>query len=363
MLLVVTLALGGLIVTWAAADPSSESDRSAITSPIVEDPTTTTSPLLEPVLSEPPIVDPLDGRVPGYPGTLVLAMGTTRGTQLWHWNTGPDAVLSKTPPIADLYDARPDPTGSVVAAVRRFGNEAPSLRMATGPEWFPVFWGAGQFAWHPTEPGAIAWTGDEAPGEQTTVHIGQWNGDGVYYRPLQLPGGNALGGSELENRLVAFDRHGLVFERRAERTMVRVERIDALGTTLGSVDGVFVGSSPDGVIAVSDGFTTRLVSGESLTQQDVLGGVYHSMVWADDGRIAAADRESTRVDLIDGSATRSVEVGGIGPAVLTWSPDGRFVVASGHAGEDPVLVFIDSATLDTTILLVSAHPVAAVALP
>lgn len=364
LVLVLGMALGGLVVTWAAADPSSESERSAITSPTVDDAPSTTV-VSDIALPAPPIPDPLDQRVPGFTGTLVLTMGTSEGTEVWRWGTGGDGVLERTAPTPDLYDAVPDPTGSVVAAIRRFGREAPSLRMATAAEWSPVFWGVGQFARHPTEPGAVAWfEASDATDDDATIHMGRWNGDGVYFRPVYLPA--TADDSPIADRLVAFDRHGLVFERHlgtGGMASVRIERVNVLGTLLATVDGFFVGASPDGQVAVSDGVTTRLVDGASLDQTAQFGAVYHSMAWTGDGRIAAADREGTVVDLIDGAAIRSVEVGDIGPSVLTWSPDGRFIVASGHAGDDPVLAFIDSATLDLTVLLVSGHPVAAVALP
>lgn len=137
--------------------------------------------------------------------------------------------------------------------------------MATAAEWSPVFWGVGQFARHPTEPGAVAWfEASDATDDDATIHMGRWNGDGVYFRPVYLPA--TADDSPIADRLVAFDRHGLVFERHlgtGGMASVRIERVNVLGTLLATVDGFFVGASPDGQVAVSDGVTTRLVDGAS----------------------------------------------------------------------------------------------------
>ena len=88
------------------------------------------------------------------------------------------------------------------------------------------------------------------------------------------------------------------------------------------------------------------------------------VVWApDNARYAAAHFEGDSLDLADGAARRTVMVGDIRPRVLTWTPDGRFVLVAGEIASDPVIVFVDSATLDTRTVLVDAHPLAARVVP
>ncbi len=143
-----------------------------------------------------------------------------------------------------------------------------------------------------------------------------------------------------------------------------MQRIGTDGTPQGQVPGQFVGISSTGVVAVADGPGTRLLSGPGLETAAIIPATYTSVVWApDNARYAATHFEGDSIDLADGAARRTVTVGDITPRMLAWSPDGRFVLVAGEIASDPVIVFVDSATLDTRTVLVDAHPLAARVVP
>ena len=359
-MLAVVLAAGAIAVTWFSADPSMESGRAVVTTPEVEE-TPTTAPAVAPV-PEPPIPDPLDRRVRGFDGTLVIALGTGDGLEVRRWSSGPDGVLERSVPEDDLYDASFDASGRLVAAIRRYGREPPSLRVGSHGELSPIFWGAHSYAWHSHRPEALAWVSQGPREEQPMIHIGRSIDDGVYFKPAgTVPGFDFRDGLV---RLVAYDDWGFVFETwGTRREITTVTRLSPQGTPVATVEGWYIGASPTGRMAIGTEGRTVVLDAATLSPVPSLPSQYSSVAWADDGRMAATHFESTVVDLIDGSGVRSVDIGQIQPTALGWSADDRFVVLAGHAEADPVLVFVDAATLDTTTLFVSGHPIAAVALP
>lgn len=349
--LMAILAAGALAVTYLGANSATE--RSAVTAPSLPP---TQSTVLTRVVPSPPLADPLDRRVPGFTGTLVMTVATTDGTEIWRWSSGVDGVLQRSIPVPDLYDARPDASGTRVVALRRHGRDETSLQALdeTGA-LSPILFGAQGFAWHASRPTTILFASEHA-GDVPLLHAGQWTADGVWFKPAGLLAGyDLLQGNPIPDRLVGYDDDGIVIESRST-----VQRIGPEGRVAGSAPGTFVGMSPNGDVAVAIGAVTIIYSGAAMERRSQLSGAYSSIAWTGD-RIAATSAERSQVDLIDGAATRSVDVGPIHPTVLTWSADGRFVVVSGHVAEDPILLFIDSASLDTTSIIMTGCPVAATA--
>lgn len=359
-LVVALLALGAVTVTYLAGDPANESERSAITSPDVEDPPPIATNDLGDVIPDPPIPDPLDERVTGFGGDLRLIVFSNEGMERWRWTSGPDGVLEKSPAEPDLYGAAFDASGDLVAAIRRYGREAPSLRVAAPrTEMAPVFWGAESFAWHRTVTGGIAWVSQSPTQEWATLHAGAWVRDGVYFKPVTtLIGVDVRATSPTSSRLVGYDDHGYLFERWERRdgeAHVSVVRYTPDGAETAEAEGAFIGFIPDGRIALGLDRQTFLIDPVDLQADEILAAGYTSIAATADGRLAATDSESTTVDLIDGKAVRTVDIGQLRPVALAWGPRQRFAIVAGHADDEPVLVFIDAATLDTTTLFVGGH--------
>ena len=363
LLLALATILGAVTLNYVAADQGTESDPSAITTPDIPETPTTFAP--EPI-ADPPIPDPLDERVAGFSGSLVLAVAALDGLEVWGWSSGASGVLERSIPVGSVFEPRFDASGSLVAAIRRRGGEFPSLRLGQVPQLSPVFWGAHSFAWHSTAPGAIAWVSQWAATPLPTLHTGEWVGDGVYFRPVaDLEGFDVVPGGGDNDRLVAFDDLGFVLEKWRWTGQVRraVVRLDPDGNPTGEVDGVFAGIGPNGDVAVTNGPTTRILGGPLLELRSVLPAAYSSLAWTADGRIAAAHYDRTVVDLIDGVAVRSVDIGQLRPSAVTWSQDGRFAVFTGNTDGDSVLTFVDSASLDTTTLFLTGHVLSGRGLP
>lgn len=350
---------GVLLLTIIAGDPASESDRSANTvPPIPPDP-----PAPQPTVPVPdePVPSPLDDFVPGFSGTLVMAVADAEGTQVWRWSSGRDGVIARSLPVADIYDAAPDPSGSWVAGIHRFGRELPSLQVGIETHPSPVFWGARSFVWHAAASGGIAWVEQPDAAATSTIHVGERVEDGVFFKPAAMLDGFWFATGA--DRLVAYDNTGFVVERWSADG-ASVQRLGPDGQTLGTASGQFVGISPGGTVAVREGVVTRMLTGPSLEESTMVPTPYTSVAWAPgEARFAATDFEAKSVDLADGAARRTVAVGDIGPSIMTWGPQGRFVLVSGHVESDPVIVFIDAATLDTWTILLDANPVAAAVVP
>ena len=350
-----------LFLILIAGNPSSESKPSAISvPPLPPEPPLSAATILVP---KEPVAKPLDDIVTGFRGTLVMTVGGSGGTEVWRWSSGPDGTIARSLPVADIYDAMPDPSGSWILGLRRSGREPPLLQMGIENDPAPVFWWTRSFAWHVATPGRVAWAAQRNAGAVATVHVGERVEAGIYFKPATtLKGFELVAGTD---RLVAFDDFGFVFERwAADRSSVSVQRIGPTGEPEGLVVGQFVGISPDGMVAVLDGPITRLLTGPSLEESAVISSRYTSVVWAPhSARFAASNFETDSVDLADGSARRTVAVGDIGPTILAWSSDGRFVLVSGELEEKPVIVFIDAVTLGTWTVRLDSYPVAATVIP
>jgi hypothetical protein len=352
----IAVAAGGF-VALVGGSPGTESDRSAVTTP---QPTTTTVATADPA----PVVPagdldvPLDRLIPDFGGTLVLTMADDSGTAVWTWSSGPGGALVRSEPLADVYDARPDPSGTWVLGIHDYSGHS---RLEAGLAGSPiaVFWGADSFAWSISDPGRVGWI-EISDDTELPLHTGRHIPSGIWF----VPAGRYLPSDPLARHVVVgLDDHGFVMQRISRSLEFDVVRVTETGIETGAAAGMFVGLSPAGHVAVSDGTSVRLHTGPELEPSARLGAPATSMRWAPGARrLAFVDREGRTVDIVEGAARTTVDIGAIRPRVLTWDATGRFVVLAGDRGPaESLLAFVDTVTLDVRTVSVSASPVAAAA--
>jgi len=360
VVLTVLLLIGGAVVLFGGS-PANETDRT--TAPLPDLPpsssTTTTEPLSPALPNE--IGAPLDDRVPGFDGVLVMTVGTPDGTEVWHWSSGPSGTLCRTAPIADVYDAQPDGTGRFVLAIHRFAGSH-RLEAALDRVPVPVFWGADSFAWHAADEGRLAWL-EPLPDGDIGLHRGRHVEEGIGSVPTGIyePTDPAA-----DHVLVGYDDLGLVLQRiTSPGRAFEVVRVDITGVETGSTTGMFLGVGPFGRVAVREDSTTRLVDGPAMTPTSNLDGNHTSVVWSElGGRIGTADADSGIVSIIEGSLVRPIDVGDVSPRVLAWDPTSRFLVAAGNLpGGQGMLLFVDRIDLEVSTVLVPGSPIAVVVTP
>ncbi len=333
-------------------------------------PETTTTLTPPPTISVDPSGDdaalpnPLDTLVPEFADTLILTAATGDGIEVWTWTTGANGTLSRSALGENLYDATPDASGSSVAALRRYGHDGPWLVVAHDGDAVPVFYGARSFAWHRTEPGRIAWL-SQLPGEDApTLYLGTRNDGGMYFQPLTLLSGfDAFAG----DRLVGYDDTGFVIERWnvAAGDHPTVARLDPYGDPGSSSPGTFSGLSDDSGVAVSGEASTAIESGVGMVFQRSLPAAASSVAWWTGGTsLAYTTLEGSSVVVVSGgSAVREYDLGVSRPVAAAWSPDGRFLVVTGHAGDAPMLLFVDMADGSIDAVAIDATPIRAVVVP
>ena len=367
------LVLTALAATFAASTRGDGIEASLITDPALDpEPATTTStyptdfgdPL--PAFAVPSSIDAL---VPGFTDTLVMTAGTGAGLEIWTWTSGPDGTLTRDPVPGDLFDARFDVSGDQVAALSQFADDPPWLVVTGGEDVVPIFYGARSFAWHVSVPGLIAWM-SQIPGEDApTLYLGARNDGGMYFKPIAtLPGFDAMDANQIHDRLAGYDGTGFVIERWTMSDAAfapTVVRLDLEGRPVATMPGTFAGLSASGEIAVSGADSIKIVAGPDMAATMTIPGLATSAVWSPDGTLVASTPDGQREVAIDdgdhAATTYQVEVDR--PTVHAWSSDGRFVIVSGHAGDDPVLLFIDTANDSIRQVPVDVHPISVAVVP
>jgi hypothetical protein len=290
-------------------------------------------------------------------GTLVMAVDASTGTEVWRWQTGPDAILSRSAGVSNLFDTHPDPSGTWFLGIQR-GDGIPLLQAALDSKPVPVFWGADSFAWHTVDDGAVAWI--SIADAEVTVQLGRHRSEGISFKPGPII---AIGADDTY-RLRAFDDLGLVMEVISAEREFSVRRFDIDGNLTGAVPGQFVGISPKGQVAVSTGRATEFRRDADLAPGATISGVATSARWSPTGaRLAVTNVAGDTVDIIDGTARLTVSVGEIRPWILAWSPDERFVLVGGESGGETLITFVDTASLQIRTVFLDAAPIAAVVVP
>ena len=97
----------------------------------------------------------------GFSGTVLASVESARGLMTWPGDGGPIKIRLTSDVWAAAYDAA---QGRIAVTVREYGRDGLALYVGDLGDVRFVTSGVTGFAWHPTEPSAIAWVEESKDG-------------------------------------------------------------------------------------------------------------------------------------------------------------------------------------------------------
>lgn len=297
---------------------------------------TTTTTTFEPNLGQ---------LVPGFEGVLITLGGESRDLELLVWH--PDRASPSSTRLPPGTTVVPDASGRLLAGLGEMsrGSLFYTLYAGTPGSLWPVTAGATSFSWHATDPGRIAWLEHAGGGSGLHLGTGFMNDAGRFVpgttvAPVALIGQSAVlvgwgdwgylvRGFAEERTVYLLDVDGSERWRMAadNASVLAGDRIVLRRDRLASDEIHFVFTTPDAAATEPPSTIVRTfpyhrrdhfsreawsLDGEHIAflRWDSLAGTWHIEVWQQNGVLREAISVGDR--LLSG---------------ISWSPDGRFIIA------------------------------------
>jgi WD40 repeat protein len=304
------------------------------------DETTTTEPATTTAAPHPT----LEELVPGFDGLLITEGGHPPDLEIAVWHpTTRFPSMSRLPPATSIV---PDASGNLLAGLGEMGRGSPYSTLYAGRpgSLWPVAAGVTSFAWHQSEPGRLAWLELESAGGGLHLSHGDMNDVGQFVRGDAVAHLGQLGRAEL----IGWDHWGFLLQgatddgpavflldpEGSERWRLQADGASVLaGERIVLRHERWIDSEIDFAFTTPDAAATDPPSTIVRTFQ-LSWDQFSRAVWAPDGSHLAVMSWESR------SAIWRIEVWQHNVVLretvtfddrwiwgMSWSPDGRFIVA------------------------------------
>ena len=320
LLVVAGIAFGFLFAQGAAGDPSTVDNES------VEAVTSTSAPADPVVTSEPPAEN-----VVSFPGTILASVQFGRGLMTWPGDGSPAETQLASKVSDAAYDAA---QRQIAVTVPEYGTERLALHVGSVGDLRFVASRVTGFAWHPTDPSAIAWVEESA--------------DGFALLQADVSGGTITTTQitvlQETVRPVAWGSWGYALQGEGGLTT-----LDPSGATVAAADVQFVAAGSDGRLVVSRPAGIPLssdwaITGVDLADQQALGrfGAPNehptaAAILPVSGRIVLISNrfgdgsDLAQIEVLSADGTRQTVIrSGMIADSIAWSPDEAHLAVGGY---------------------------------